>query len=234
MINTNNWNYYYNIENGQKIRANLVYTPLVSPDNRTFCMWFHRDPGYHYDQEQNALWTDQLLEDRFQKELKYWNIARQYVPTLDIIDVDHANRKILIDWPGDDFYMQSLDKPRSVVLENWQYYWKSNLAKLWSNNVVKLSLHPNSWTVKDGILVPFNWFFCYDRDSGEDRLEDLLIQISDSRLEKIYKMFESLGLDPSKTYQADDLQRIALNSFRSNYDSDLIDSVIKILNEKNH
>lgn len=231
MINTENWNYYYNVDNGQQIRANLVYTPLVSSDNKNFCMWFYRDYKYHFDIEQNKKWTEELLTDRFNKELKYWKIAKEYVPTLEIIDVDFNQRKIIIEWPGDDFYMQSYNKDKDHVLKNWKYYWKCNLKKLWENNVVKLSLHPNSWVVKDGMLVPFNWFFCYDRDTGNDCLNDLLIQISDNRLEKLYDLYKMLGLDPTKHYSADELQIIALNSFKSNYDEDLIKEALTLLNE---
>jgi hypothetical protein len=234
MINVDNWNYYYNFEKGQNIRANLVYTPLVSPDKKNFCLWFARDPKYHFDEKINQLWTNDLLEDRFRKELKYHKIASKYVPTLKIIDVDEKSKKIIIEWPGDDFYSQSLNLSPSDVLPDWKYQMKNILGKLWKNNIVKLSLHPNSWTIYKEELVPFNWFFCYDIDTGKDRLDNLLIQISETRLEKIYSIFKHLGYDLSNEYCAIDLQKISLHSFKSNYDTDLIDDLIKKLDETNN
>lgn len=230
MINVDNWNYYYNIQGNENIRANLVYTPLVSPDRKQFCMWFYRDDAYHFDKHINSMWNEDLLENRFRKELKYQKIAQRYVPTLEILDVDESSRKIIIEWPNDDFYMSCLTKTPDQVFPGWKYQMQCVLKKLWSNNVVKLSLHPNSWVIKDDLLVPFNWFFSYDKETDTDNLQDLIIQISDNRLEKVYEIFASLGFHPEKNYKVTDLQRLALHSFKSNYDPEFIDQLIKTLN----
>lgn len=234
MIDTDNWDYYYNFQNEQTIRANLVYTPLVSPDKKKFCMWFVRDENYHYDFETNLMWSDDLLEDRFRKELKYHKLASKYVPTLEILEVDQQSRKIIIEWHENDFYMDCLENSPESVLSSWDYQMTNIMKKLWKNNIVKLSLHPNSWIVKNDHLVPFNWFFCYDKDTGNDSLKNLIIQISETRLEKVYEIFRHLGYDPSRQYSAIDLQKLALHSFKSNYDEKLINNLINQLNEKSN
>jgi hypothetical protein len=231
MINTDNWDYYYNYENGQTIRANLVYTPLVSPDRTKFCMWFKRDVNYHFDQKINSLWTEDILDDRFQKELKYHNIASRYVPTLEILEINYSSKKIIIEWFDNDFHTSCQNKSREEIFPNWEYQMINMMKKLWKNNVVKLSLHPNSWIVKDEYLVPFNWFFCYDKSTDSDSLDNLIIQISETRLEKVYDIFKSLGFDPNLKYSATELQTLALHSFKSNYNEDIINRLLVSLNE---
>jgi len=43
MIDTSNWNLYWNTEEGQTVRGNLVYSAYVSPDGKQYCQKFQRD-----------------------------------------------------------------------------------------------------------------------------------------------------------------------------------------------
>jgi hypothetical protein len=100
---------------------------------------------------------------------------------------------------------------------------------MWSANITKLSLHPNSWTVRDGVLVPFNWFYCYDTDTGTDSFENMSIQISQGRKENVYPILEKFGIDWEEQYSVKKLQLVAFNSFRNNYPKELIDRIIEKL-----
>jgi hypothetical protein len=227
MTDITNWDLYWNVENGESFRANLVYSAYRSPDKKHFCQWFVRDSRYHADLYENSLWTDELLEDRFQKELKYHERASKVMPTLDIVDVDVKSRQIIFAWPGDDFLMQSLYQgSREQVLPDWQEQWVSLIEKMWSVNITKLSLHPNSWTVRDGELVPFNWFYCYDTDTGTDSFSKMDIQISSGRKENLYPILQKFEIDYDTEYSVKKLQAIAFNSFRKNYSSELIDRIL--------
>ena len=152
------WNYYYNLEGREQVCANLVYTPLVSADKKIFCMSFNRDPAYH---KNNNGWTEEILTERYNRELDFYILAKPVVPTLDIIDVDPSKRKIYLEWHGDDFYMQGVRGGYDSVLSNWQEQWIACIRNMWSASITKMSLHPNSWISRDGELVPFNWFFSY-------------------------------------------------------------------------
>lgn len=230
MIDVSNWNLYWNLEGTELVRANLVYSAYISADKKHFCQWFARDGRYHKDIAENALWTEQLLEDRFRKELKYHAKARHHMPTLEIIDIDEIERKIVYDWPGDDFLMQSISAgSRELACPNWKDQWIDLLQCMWAANITKLSLHPNSWTIKDGVMYPINWFFCYDTNDNSDSFQNLLIQISSERLEKMYDVLEKLEMTIQETYPVKKLQEAALNSFRSNYENDFIDIVLKKL-----
>jgi hypothetical protein len=222
MHNLSNWNYYYNLEGTEEVRANLVYTPYVSPDKKTFCMSFNRDRNYHQNQHENSQWTEELLNDRFEREIRFHKLASTIMPTLNILDIDETSRRIYLEWFGDDFYMQGLmSGGYDNVLPDWQDQWCDLIKKMWGTNIYKLSLHPNSWVAHDGVLIPFNWFFCFDQTDLPVTARSLLIQISSGRQEKLG------DLDVDKPYTPKEAQYIAFNSFRTNYPPTLIDTIIK-------
>lgn len=230
MLDEKKWDLYWNIDNGYSCRANLVYTAYVSKDKKHFCMWFDRDTRYHSDIEENKAWTEELLTDRFNKELKFYNRARTSMPVLDIDDVDNTNRIIVFRWPGDDFLMQShYAGSMEAVLPDWKTQWLSRINEMWNLNITKLSLHPNSWTVRDGVLVPFNWFFCYDTDTDSDSFSNFAIQISSGRLEGLWQVFEEVGINFNDAYPVKKLQEAAFHSFKKNYPADLMNTVLERL-----
>jgi len=230
MTDISNWNLYWNLEGDELVRANLVYSAYVSPDKKHFCQWFARDIRYHRSVEENTLWTEQLLEDRFRKELKFHSKAKEFMPVLEIEDIDEVERKVIYKWPGDDFLMQSISAgSRELACKNWKEQWANLIQCMWNANITKLSLHPNSWTIQDGVMFPINWFFCYDTDKDTDSFENLLIQISPGRLEKMHGVLDKLGMTIQETYSPKRLQEAALNSFRSNYEDDFIDMILEKL-----
>lgn len=230
MIDISNWHLYWNLEGDEKVRANLVYSAYVSPDNRYFCQWFSRDERYHPHKNENDQWTDELLEDRFRRELTYHSIAEKHMPVLKIDDIDEKERKVVYEWPGDDFLMQSIKMGgRENVCPDWKQQWLSLIESMWRCDITKLSLHPNSWTVIDGVMYPMNWFFSYTTTKESDSFQNLLIQISPNRLEKMHKILDTLDIKLEETYPVKKLQEAAFNSFRSNYDNDLIDGVLEKL-----
>jgi hypothetical protein len=222
------WDYYYNLEGNEKVRANLVYTPYVSTDKQTFCMSFNRDPKYHKYPEEEAQWTPQDLVIRFEREIKFRERAAAVMPTLAVKDIDIANRKIFLQWHGDDFYMQAIKGGGyDAVLPSWKEQWTALIRTMQSYNIIKFSLHPNSWTVKDGVLIPFNWFYTYDRNEQPIIIRDMLKQISIGRQEKLRIELEKAGFNLDTPYPVTELQKIAFNSFRSNYPEKLINDILQ-------
>jgi hypothetical protein len=232
MFDISEWDYYYNLEGTEMVRANLVYTPYVNKDKNVFCMSFNRDIGYHKYPEENELWSDELLTDRFERELEFHRKASKVMPTLKLLSVDYTKRLIFLEWFGDDFLMQAINKGSyENVLPDWQQQWTNLINKMHSVGIYKISLHPNSWTVNNGILIPFNWFFCYDDTEKPVTIRSLLVQISAGRQEKLAQVLESNGVDLDELITPVKLQAIAFNSFRSNYPKELIDNVINVLHE---
>jgi len=227
MFDISQWEHYYNLEGTELVRANLVYTPYVSPDKKIFCMSFNRVLSYHKYEEENMLWTEELLTDRFNRELEFHDKASKVMPTLKLLHVDHTNRQIFLEWFGDDFLMQAMDIGYDTLLPDWESQWTQLIEKMHSVGIYKISLHPNSWTVNDGVLIPFNWFFCYDRDESPVTIRSLLVQISSGRQEKLAEVLESNGVDLDELITPVKLQAIAFNSFRHNYPTQLIDNVLR-------
>lgn len=232
MTNISTWDYYFNEEPGDKFRANLVYTAYVSPDKKTFCMKFFRDTNYHTDPDENKLWTEELLEERFRREIKFYNIAKEKIPVADVIDIDERSRSIYIRWPEDDFYMMGYRSSYDQVLPNWKEQIKERFKEMWSLNILKFSMHPNSWILyDDGILRPFNWFFTFSDNENDRAITDFMIQISNTRRETLAPVLKQYGWDIDTVYSLKELQNIALESFRKNYPQDLIDDLKKIKKE---
>lgn len=230
MINLSNWDLYWNLEGQELVRANLVYSAYVSPDKKNFCQWFSRDERYHRDLTENSLWTEDLLKNRFDKEIEFHARARRHMPTLSIIDIDEKERKIVYEWPGDDFLMQSIKQgSRESVLPDWENQMLLLIHKMKKSHITKLSLHPNSWTVMEGTLIPFNWFFSYDTERDVDSFSNLEIQISPGRMEKLEPILTRLNIDKNQEYPVEKLQLAALESFRANYDSNFIDRILTLL-----
>lgn len=228
MFDITQWDYYYNLEGTELVRANLVYTPYVSPDKKIFCMSFNRDIGYHKHEHENILWTEELLTDRFNRELLFHDKASSIMPTLNVLHVDSDKRMIFLEWHGDDFLMQALDIGYNQLLPDWETQWTQLIEKMWSLGIYKISLHPNSWTAHNGVLIPFNWFFCYDRNEPLITIRSLLIQISAGRQEKLEQVLLNNGVDIDKPIDPVTLQKIAFNSFRHNYPTELIDNVLRL------
>ena len=227
-MNITDWDLYYNLEGDEYVRANLVYTPYVSPDKKTICMSFNRDRAYHKNEHENVLWTEEMLDDRFSKELEFHRLASKTMPTLKLLDVETVDRKIFFEWHGDDFLMQGLaaggyDK----VLPDWQPQWLDLIRKMRAVGIYKISLHPNSWIAHQGKLIPWNWFFCYHSDSEPVTFRSLLPQISAGRLEKLVGVLADQGVDLDTMCSPQMMQKIAFNSFRYNYPPELIENVLQ-------
>ena len=215
---------YYNINQDQQIRANLVYTPYVQ--GNVFRMSFNRDPEYHFDQEENKLFTEDVLQDRFERELRFHEKVKRVIPTLEILDVNESKRFIDIEWPSNDFYMLGLKQPYDSILPDWKEQWLHIVRTLKFVHISKFSLHPNSFVIRENRLVPFNWFFCFDRDEITS-IESVMCQISEHRADQLEPLLSKYNIKISDKRPAKDFERIGLESFRTHYPKELIDTAIK-------
>lgn len=215
---------YYNENNDGPIRANLVYTPYVQ-DN-IFRMSFNRNPEYHFDEKANKLFTDQVLQDRFERELRFHEKVRTVLPTLEILDVNEDKREIDIEWPSDDFYMLGRQSSYDEILPSWKEQWLHIIRTLRRVNVSKFSLHPNSFVVKNNRLIPFNWFFCFERDELTS-LSSVIKQISTERFDKVTPLLDKHSISINDVRPAKEFEQLGLECFTSSYTPELIEEAIK-------
>ena len=80
--------YWNNVPGAGLCRNNLIYTSLISKDEKTFCQWYYNDEKYHGGQNQVVDAT--LMQEKFDREVEYLLLMQQnypqYIP--EIIDID--------------------------------------------------------------------------------------------------------------------------------------------------
>ena len=234
MQDLSNWTYHYDVQqDGRPMRANLVYTAYINPERNQLCMEFIRQPDYHNNDIENERWTDDMLEERFRREIKYQVKAKaNNIPTLDIIDIDYANRRIFIEWYDTDFYtLGQRANGYDNVLPGWEDQWLNIMTQLWANDMYKISLHPNSFAIKNNTLVAFNWFFTYNKEEPAMSLKELSAQISTERMDKLQPVMDMYNVTVDTLIPVTTLQAIALTVFKTNYPHDLMDTAKTLLDK---
>ena len=104
----NKFSYYYNNVPGHGLcRNNLIYTSLMSTDQKVFCQWYHNDSEYH--KGQNQIIDPLLMKGKWLREVNYLTQMRNAYPDLipKIIKIDLENQKILLEVDGPDFWEQA-------------------------------------------------------------------------------------------------------------------------------
>jgi hypothetical protein len=225
------YNYYYNVtpEHG-KVRNNLIYTSLISEDNKVFVQWYNNDTEYH--KGQNQVIDPSLMEDKWERELKFLQLMRgsynDLVPK--VLDIDFNNKKIYLEIDGVDFWQKSLDDNCSFdkVLPDWQEQMIEIIKAHKRLNLFKYSMHPSSYFIVNGKLKSINYFFTYHESEGDLSIADHQSHLSENRKNELKKYVESLGIDWYKPQPKFLLEKLCWESFRTNYPSDFIEKAIEI------
>lgn len=225
------YRYYYNDVPGEGLsRNNLVYTSLISEDQKTFVQWYYNDTEYHSGQ--NEIVDIDKMEEKWQREIKYLTLMADHysnlIPT--IIEIDEKNKKIYLEIDGLDFWNRSkcnVDYYSTVVAD-----WKEQILEILHAHrnlgLYKFSLHPSSyWPVK-GQLKSINYFFTYHESEGPISISDHASHIYSQRQTTMRPIVESMGLSWDDPEDLIHLQRLCLESFRMNYTNDFIDTAKKI------
>lgn len=223
--------YYYNNVPGKGLcRNNLIYTSLISRDRKTFCQWYHNDENYHGGH--NEVVDPRLMEEKWHREVKFLSImARHYpdhVPTIDTID--HINKKIYFDIDGVDFWEQANCSKDNydTVLPNWQEQMLEIIQAHANIGIYKYSLHPSSYFVVNGKLKSINYFFCYTDADRLISLTDVLSHISMNRRKELFPKMLDLGISIDKPTPFIDIQKLAFESFKTDFPADVMDRACSI------
>jgi hypothetical protein len=228
-----NYNYYYNqVPGSSPSRNNLIYTSLISEDNHVFVQWYHNDTEYH--KGQNQVVDSELMEEKWQRELKYLKLMsgtyNHLVPK--ILDIDNQHRKIYLEIDGIDFWNRAgcSVENYSKVIPNWQEQILEILRAHRRLGLYKYSLHPSSFWPVNGQLKSINYFFTYHESEGPISIADHSSHIHSNRQTIMREQVETMGLkwdDPEPLIL---LQQLCFESFRSDYTDDFIDSAKNIYN----
>jgi hypothetical protein len=222
--------YYNNTPEHGLVRNNLIYTSLISDDQKTFVQWYHNDTEYH--RGKNQIIDPDLMRDKWSRELMYLSHMANFRPIMvpEIRDIDLVNKKISLKIDGVDFWQQSLDRKCSFdeVLPDWQEQMLAILQAHRDLGFYKYSLHPSSYFVVDGKLKSINYFFCHTEDEVEFPLSHFRSHISLDRQTKLEGYFAAHDLSWDSVLPYRTLQMMTFESFRSNYPDEFIEKAKQI------
>jgi hypothetical protein len=223
--------YYNNIPGKGECRNNLIYTSLISDDQKTFVQWYHNDTEYH--RGENEVVDPTKMEEKWIRELNYLTQMRNAYPDLvpTIKNIDLQAKKIYLEIDGPDFWEKAgcLQENFNQVLPDWQDQMleiiKTHKALGWH----KYSVHPNSYHVVGGRLKSTNYFFTYKDQDPNISIKDVESHIHSNRQGEMRKHLDSLGIDWNKPQPWSVLDKLCWSSFKINYPSDFIKKVEDIL-----
>jgi hypothetical protein len=226
------FNYYYNnLPEHGLCRNNLIYTSLISSDQKTFCQWYYNDTEYH--KGQNQVIDPEKMEEKWEREVKFLtllsNTNLDIIPT--ILDIDYKNKKIFLEIDGVDFWQRSLDKNNcsfDEILPDWQDQMLEMIKIYRKLKIYKYSMHPSSYFLVNKKLKSINYFFTYNHDENQISIKDVESHIYSTRQEELKKYTEKLGIVWDKPQSFDILQKLCWESFRTNYPKDFIEKVLCI------
>ena len=220
------FNYYYNQVPGQgEQRNNLIYTSLMSEDQKTFVQWYFNDTEYH--QGQNEVVDPSKMEEKWLREVNYLTQMRNKYPDLvpKIINIDLSARKLYLEVDGIDFWnradcdVANYDK----VVPDWQEQMLNIIQTYKDLGWYKYSMHPSSYFVVDGKLKSINYFFTYRENEGPISIADHASHIYSTRQDIMRRQIEQMGLSWDKPESLKTLQMLCFESFRTNYPTDFIE-----------
>jgi hypothetical protein len=227
----NKFSYYYNnVPEHGLCRNNLIYTSLMSADNKTFCMWYHNDSDYH--KGKNQVVDPLLMKDKFHRELHYLSNMAWHNPDMvpKILEVSIPEQKIYLEVDGPDFWERAgCDMANyDYVLPDWQEQMidiiKAHKVRGWH----KYSMHPSSYFVVDGKLKSINYFFTYHKDEPNISIADVESHIYSTRQNEMRKHLDVLGIDWNTKQSWETMDQLCWASFSTNYPPDFIEKVKKI------
>ena len=223
-----NYNYYYNNVPGTGLcRNNLIYTSLMSDDKKVFVQWYFNDGEYH--KGQNEVVDPELMEQKFNREVKYLKLMTKENPDLvpEILDIDLAQRKIYLKVDGPDFWeCAGCDAENfNSVLPDWQEQMLNIVQAHRNLGLYKYSMHPSSYFVVDGKLKSINYFFTYQQNEPAISIEEHTSHIYSTRQAEMKKVTDSMGISWTDPQPFDLLQTLCWESFRKNYPNNFIEKV---------
>jgi hypothetical protein len=220
------FNYYYNNVPGDGLcRNNLIYTSLISEDQKTFCQWYYNDSDYH--KGKNEVVDADLMEEKWLREVKYLTVMAEKFPDQvpEIESIDFSERKIFLKIDGVDFWQQHFDKNCTYdqVLPDWQDQMIKIFQSYKQLGLWKYSLHPSSYFIVEGQLKSINYFFTYETGEGPITVENHLSHISKQRRIEMKSKTDSMGFKWDEPQSLLTMQLLTFESFRNNYPEDFIE-----------
>lgn len=226
------FNYYYNcVPNKGYCRNNLIYTSLLSDNQKIFCQWFYNDKTYH--KNQNQVVDPSLMDEKFKREVNGLNYMKNngFGDMIPSFDINKKERKILLSVNGPDMWELAgcQGKDYSHVVPNWGEQMLDIIHAYKKIGMYKFSLHPSSYFVINGKLKSINYFFSYlDIYDKHITLESVFSHISKDRQKDLYEKTKKLGIDVTKPEPLSKIQLLAFESFKTNFNENIMEAAKEI------
>jgi hypothetical protein len=223
-----NFDYYYNDVPGRGLcRNNLIYTSMISKDQKTFCQWYYNDTQYH--RGQNQIVDPDLMQEKWNREIFYLQHMVKFYPDLvpELLEIDDRQHKVYLKIDGPDFWQRSFCDQINYdrVLPDWQEQMLSIIQAHYRLCWHKYSMHPSSYFLVDGRLKSINYFFTYHQDEPNISIADVESHIYSTRQAEMRKYLDTLGIDWSTPQPWHKLDQLCWSSFAINYPADFIEKV---------
>ena len=227
-----NYKYYYNNIPGKGLcRNNLIYTSLISEDQKTFVQWYYNDTDYH--KGENQVVDPDKMDEKWSREMKFLSGMSWHNPdmTPNILEVDFEARKIYLEIDGPDFWELAgcTQANYDAVLPDWQDQMLAIIKAHKDLGWHKYSMHPSSYFVVDGKLKSINYFFTYDHQEPNVSIQDVESHIYSTRQDEMRKHLSTLGIEWDKPQPWAVMDQLCWASFSTNYPAEFIERVKCIL-----
>jgi len=187
MIDTTNWKYFYKvIDDGSTWSTNVMYTPLVNPENNVMCMLWDENSSYRKDNAQDI--SSEVIDFFFERECFHIQKFQGYLWAPILYDIDYINRKIFLEW-GDTTINHVLfkhKKPLEVYCSDWREQIFKIVNDIISEGYYKLALYPHCFYLKNDVIKTFDFYSCVG-------IEERYIECS--------KIKDMIGIDSTGRFQ---------------------------------
>lgn len=162
MHNLSNWNYLYKIIKGNGYEnwpTNMMYTPLLSPDNSIMCMAWDEKSEY---QSSNKKLSTELINFFFEREVTHLTQfqGNSWAPRL--LDINYPDRKIFIEWNGkllNHIIFKDLDL--NLEFPNWKIEVQEIVRNIYNLGYYKNALYPHCFFIgEDKKLKTIDFYSC--------------------------------------------------------------------------
>jgi hypothetical protein len=189
MIDFMKWRHLYKINyiDGTKNATNMLYTPYVSDDGKTLCMWYDEKNSYQID---NNRISKELVDFFYQRELKYLKKLQDYSWTPRLIDIDENNNRIFIEFNEETLNHITTNSTRDITKElpDWKDQLFSILSEIDSIGYYKLALYPHCFYIgENNTLKTLDYYSFIEKDDcliERSTIEGMIGSESNNRFDK--------------------------------------------------
>lgn len=135
-MNTYEWSEYFKIEDGIPCPTNMVYVPLMSPDNSILCMDFGNS---------RIKFDNQLF---FEKELEYLTKFKDYGWAPTVLKIDTSKKQIFIEWNKETLNnVIYTERDIGNICPNWVEQLRTIILDIVAAGVYKLTIYPHCFYI---------------------------------------------------------------------------------------